>query len=87
MEDYKILEKIMLNLFEWDLNLPTVSTFGTYFVEFAVDENDFARNKQSINNFAEFKEDVQYEVMYFVDFSLCGNLRLIPYVPHLCVKM
>lgn len=87
MEDYKILEKIMLNLFEWDLNLPTVSTFGTYFVEFAVDENDFARNEQSINNFAEFKEDVQYEVMYFVDFSLCGNLRLIPYVPHLCVKM
>lgn len=63
-----------MKLFEFDMNLPTASTFVTYFVEFAVDETEYSSNHRSYDTFAEFKKSVQSEVMYFVDLSLFGNL-------------
>lgn len=77
-EDYNILESIMLKLFDWDMNIPTVATFGAYYAEFVADEADFNNNNginnqhHAYDNFADFKVNIKSEVMLFIDMSLFG---------------
>lgn len=72
-DDYNILESIMLKMFDWDINVPTASTFGVYYAEFVVDETDFNNNHGPYDSFHEFKEDVKSEVFNLIDTTLFGK--------------
>lgn len=73
-EDYNTLESIMLKMFDWEINLPTASTFGSYYGEFVVDESDFNNNYYGIyDSFEHFKESIKSEVIDLIDKSLFGE--------------
>lgn len=64
----------MLKMFDWDINLPTTSTFGSYYGEFVVDEADFNTNDNGIyDSFEHFKKSIKSEVIDLVDKSLFGK--------------
>lgn len=63
----------MLKLFEWDINVPTTITFGSYFAEFVVDEADFNNNYGTSDSFDVFKKNVKSEVIDLIDVSLFGK--------------
>lgn len=73
-EDYNILETIMLKLFDWDMNIPTTATFGSYYAEFVVSESDFNDKRDKMyQSFEEFKSAIKSDVMHFIDKSLFGE--------------
>lgn len=71
-EDYKILEMNMLKMFDFDVMVPTATTFCAYYVEFIVDENDF-NSTQFAGNFDAFKENVKMEAFRLSDNALFGK--------------
>lgn len=73
--DYNILERLMLKLFDWDLNVPTAATFATYYSEFVINETDFNSiiDKSIYSTFDEFKNDVKQNVMTLIDTSVFGE--------------
>lgn len=74
-DDYNILESLMLKMFDWDINIPTASTFAHYYAEFIVDESDFKNNNnKSTDSFEEFKRDVKSDVFDLINVSLFGEL-------------
>lgn len=66
----------MLKLFDWDLNIPTVATFASYYAEFVVDEKDFDDKcaEKMFLNFHDFQTDVKSRVMELVDQSVYGTV-------------
>lgn len=76
--DYNILEGLMVKQFDWDLNVPTLATFVSYYIEFVVDESDFndkCPNKM-FNNFDDFQKDIKSRVMDLVDDTVFGMIFL-----------
>lgn len=72
--DYNTLETIMLKLFDWDVNIPTTATFGSYYAEFITDERDFTVEiHNSYKNFDDFKKAIKSDVMHFIDKSIFGE--------------
>lgn len=65
----------MLKLFDWDVNVPTVATFGSYYAEFVIDESDFNK-KENKDTYAEFRTAIKSGVMHFIDRSLFGELNV-----------
>lgn len=74
--DYNVLETLMLKLFDWDLNIPTVATFASYYAEFVVDERDFDDKyaEEMFNNFHDFQSDIMAKVMELVDQTVYGTI-------------
>lgn len=75
--DYNVLETLMLKLFDWDLNIPTVATFASYYAEFVVDERDFDDKcaEKMFHNFQDFQHDIKSRVMELVDQTVYGKLH------------
>lgn len=72
----------MLKLFNWDLNVPSVETFASYYVEFVVDEMDDFKGKcaeEMFDSFAEFQNDIKSRVVNLVDHTIFGiNMIIFP---------
>lgn len=63
----------MLKLFDWEVNIPTASTFCSYYAEFVVDETDFNDFQGMFDSFEDFKHDIKTQTIDFVDLSLFGE--------------
>lgn len=74
--DYNVLETLMLKLLDWDLNIPTVATFASYYIEFVVDESDFddTSDEKMFSNFQDFQHDIKSGVMKLVDHIVYGTM-------------
>lgn len=74
--DYNVLETLMLKLFDWDLNIPTVATFASYYAEFVVEERDFDDKctEEMFHNFHDFQGDIKSRVMELVDQTVYGTI-------------
>lgn len=66
----------MLKLLDWDVNVPTVATFGSYYAEFVIDESDFNKDENEYDTYAEFRTAIKSDVMHFIDRSLFGELNV-----------
>ncbi|XP_055323803.1 cyclin-J [Sitodiplosis mosellana] len=69
-QDFNILESIMLKMFDWDINIPTASTFCEYYADFVVDETDFDNNQALYDCFEDFKLHMKSQAMDFLDLAL-----------------
>lgn len=84
--DYNMLETIMLKLFDWDINIPTAATFGSYYAEFIADEMDFNEKRHiAYKCFDEFKKAIKSDAMHFIDKSLFGESSSLNVLNYKCL--
>lgn len=68
-----LMEMMVLSIFDFNINIPTVATFCLYFLEYGVDENEFQENRLQHSSFKEMKKSVKATTMALLENSLFGK--------------
>lgn len=67
------MEVVLLELFDWDVNLPTAATFCSYFIEFVVNEKDYHENPCNYSSFDDMKKTIKPLVWNLLQQTLFGK--------------